>query len=433
MRVVDALRQHLVGERIPRKCRELGVFERCTRQTVWPFPAAEDATCVTFQEPASMIRDFDLSLRPLFLAGATLLGAAGLAGCVAEAAPLDKLEGDAVAEDFDLAADSLTRPTEMGEITSGATVNGTFGRNARYLAWTFTAEASDTIEITAEGVSPRSLDTVVSVYRTTPRLRPTGRALASNDDCDPTTLGSCVSLTAPESATFVIVVRRYDRGTSGTFALSLDVVSSVRRCGSRGLGPCHEDEYCAFAPEANCGRADHPGVCTRRPDACIALYNPVCGCDGTTYSNACAAANAGVSVETEGECAGSCTSEITAIQEAASQVWFLSESDRPITVQMFEGEGVTAPTLETVLAYAMAPAGARATVRETDRFARGFEPAPGSPDGAPAALSTALGVLSDLLYVAIVSPDEPAVVRVILVGRTRCGELVWLESISIET
>jgi hypothetical protein len=81
----------------------------------------------------------------------------------------------------------------------------------------------------------------------------------------------------------------------------------------------------------------------------------------------------------------------------------------------------------------MAPAGASATVRETDRFARAFEPAPGSPDEAPAALSTALGALSDPLYVAIVSPDEPAVVRVILVGRTRCGELVWLESISIET
>jgi hypothetical protein len=256
-----------------------------------------------------MIRELELSLRPLLLAGATLFGAAGLVGCVAEAAPADKLEGDAIAEDFDLAADSLTRPTEMGEITSGATVNGTFGRNARYLAWTFTAEANDTIEITAEGISPRWLDTVVSVYRTTPGLRPTGRALASNDDCDPTTLGSCVSLTAPESATFVIVVRRYDRGTSGTFALTLDVVSSVRRCGSRGLGPCHEDEYCAFGPEANCGRADHPGVCTRRPDACIALYNPVCGCDGTTYSNACAAANAGVSVETEGECATPCDAQ----------------------------------------------------------------------------------------------------------------------------
>jgi hypothetical protein len=373
----------------------------------------------------------------LVLALSALLPVAGL-GCVGEPAPLDKLEGDATTEDFDLAADSITRPTEMGALASGTTVNGTFAPGARYLAWTFTASEGDAIEITAEGVSPRRLDTVVSVYRTSASLRPTGRALQSNDDCDsdmlpPGSLGSCLSYTARESGTFAIVVRRYDRGSSGTFSLSLDVTSPVRGCGSRGLGPCGEGEYCAFGPTAMCGRADHPGVCTRRPEACITLYRPVCGCDGATYSNACAAASAGVSVETDGECAGSCTSEITAIQEAAAAVWFLSESDRPITVQMFEGEGLSAPTLETVLAHAMAPAGASATVRASDTFAVHFEPAPGSPDEAPAALSTALGALSDLLYVAIVSPDEPAVVRVILVGRTRCGELVWLESISIET
>ncbi|MFO0712042.1 MAG: Kazal-type serine protease inhibitor domain-containing protein [Sandaracinus sp.] len=244
----------------------------------------------------------------------SLLPCAALAGCVGEAAPLDKLEGDAVTEDWDLAADSITRPTEMGPIASGATVNGTFGRSARYLAWTFTASAGDTIEITAEGTSPRRLDTVVSVYRTSASLRPSGRALASNDDCDtdmlpPGSLGSCVSLTAPETGTFAIVVRRYDRGTSGTFALSLDVTSSVRRCGSRGLGPCQADEYCAFGADAMCGRADHPGVCTHRPEACITLYRPVCGCDGATYSNACAAASAGVSVETEGECATPCDAQ----------------------------------------------------------------------------------------------------------------------------
>jgi len=356
-----------------------------------------------------------------------------LAGCVAGPAPLDKLEGDATTEDFDLAADSITRPTEMGELASGATVNGTFAPGARYLAWTFTASEGDAIEITADAVSPRWLDTVVSVYRTTASLRPTGRALASNDDCDPSTLGSCIAYTSRETGTFAIVVRRYDRGSSGTFALSLEVTSPVRSCGSRGLGPCGADEYCAFGPTANCGRADHPGVCTRRPEACIALYRPVCGCDGATYSNACAAASAGVSVETDGECAGSCTPEVTAIQEAAAQVWFLSESDRPITVQVFEGEGTSAPTLETVLAHAMAPAGASATVRETDRFARAFEPAPGAAEEAPAQLSSALGALSEPPYLAIISPDEPAVVRVILVGRTRCGELVWLESVSIET
>ena len=253
-----------------------------------------------------MIRDLEKTLRPLVCVASLALGAVG---CVAAPGELDKLEGDSEAEIFDDSADSLVRPTEMGELTAGSSAEGTFGRNARYLAWTFTANAGDEIDLYAQGVSPRWLDTVLSVYRTTPGLRPTGRALASNDDCDPTTLASCVSLTAPETGTFIFVVRRYDRGTTGTMSVSLEVTSTVRYCGSRGLGPCGEDEFCAFPATANCGRADHPGVCTRRPDACITLYNPVCGCDGTTYSNSCTAASAGVSVETDGECASSCDAQ----------------------------------------------------------------------------------------------------------------------------
>lgn len=71
--------------------------------------------------------------------------------------------------------------------------------------------------------------------------------------------------------------------------------------GLQGLG-CAEGEFCAFAPEALCGAADQTGVCTPRPDACIQLFDPVCGCDGVTYGNACTAASAGVSVASDGEC-----------------------------------------------------------------------------------------------------------------------------------
>lgn len=45
-----------------------------------------------------------------------------------------------------------------------------------------------------------------------------------------------------------------------------------------------------------------PGTCRPRPDVCTDEENLVCGCDGVTYGNPCAAATAGVSVASAGAC-----------------------------------------------------------------------------------------------------------------------------------
>lgn len=76
---------------------------------------------------------------------------------------------------------------------------------------------------------------------------------------------------------------------------------SVRECGGLQGLPCEEGEFCNWT-DGSCGAADQLGVCEVIPTACDDVFNPVCGCDDETYSNACEANAAGVSVVSQGEC-----------------------------------------------------------------------------------------------------------------------------------
>lgn len=61
---------------------------------------------------------------------------------------------------------------------------------------------------------------------------------------------------------------------------------------------CAPGDYCA----KHRGDCDGDGFCLPRPIVCPPLWEPVCGCNGTTYSNACVAAVAGVNVDFSWAC-----------------------------------------------------------------------------------------------------------------------------------
>ena len=113
-----------------------------------------------------------------------------------------------------------------------------------------------------------------------------------------------------------------------------------RYCGGFAEEMCRAGEWCDFPDGSFCGGDDSPGVCRSRPEGCDLLYDPVCGCDGNTYGNECAANMAGVDVASRGECMGGgivctndmpCTGGMVCVGSGCGMPWTCIATTRPCT------------------------------------------------------------------------------------------------------
>lgn len=75
----------------------------------------------------------------------------------------------------------------------------------------------------------------------------------------------------------------------------------VEACGGIQGIACPNGQLCDL-PVGQCQAADLTGACVAQPQACTQDFTPVCGCDGTTYSNDCERLIAGVQKAHDGAC-----------------------------------------------------------------------------------------------------------------------------------
>lgn len=231
-----------------------------------------------------------------------------LAGCGAEKPAVDASALDLIDVNDAGKEDSFLRPTVKGSLGMNETANGRVTRSKAFHAYDYTYTGQS-------GLSRLDVRSAVGEDMFLVAYRKTGNfwvLQAYNDDCGDGSLNACLAL--PTTAgQYRLIATTYDAMVGSPIAADYELAITCkdgdclqRSCGGFAGLQCADDEFCSFGEGDFCGAADAMGTCAKKPEACTAIFDPVCGCDGNTYGSACQAASAGTSVVHTGACEVAC-------------------------------------------------------------------------------------------------------------------------------